>query len=388
MENIELNERSCDLCQGSVLEPVFCYEHCAEIAGERLSWTVKNVVCSNCGFAFVSPVPPQTVIDSWFRNKVSTFGGSIVDYSISKRLALIRKYQTVCNGDTFVEIGSNDSPMFQAEIERNFKKSETVELNLNCKSTYNHIDQLPVNHADIIAAYFVVDNHINPHAFLERCRDALTPQGHLILEVPHLYFYSVNPSGLFSFEHFSHFSPRSLSCLGQKAGLELVEITQEFCSRNFGFAIVFRKETGARRPLHGDEVERIFARASLIEGKAKIDRFFTIQSKIRSRINAHGAKNEMVLIWGVNDVCKSLMRDYFPPQASTLVLDSDRQKKAEILPIPVQHPEDVSIAIFNEAKLLVLNTPRHQKEILEWIHVRTGRHFQPAEIEISSIELA
>lgn len=387
MANIELEERSCDLCQSRQIEPVFCYEHSAEMVGERFSWTVQNVVCSNCGFAFVSPVPPQSFIDSWFRNKVSTFGGSRVDYSISKRLELIHKYQTICKGHTFVEIGSNDSPMFQAEIARNFKKSETVELNLNCKSTYGHIDQLPVNHADVMAAYFVVDNLVNPQAFLERCRDALTPEGHLILEVPHLYLYSVNPSGLFSFEHMSHFSPRSLSCIGQKAGLKVVEITQEFCSRNFGFAIVFRKETGACRPLHGDEVERVYAQASLIEGKAKIERFLANQSKIRSRINLHGAKNEMVLIWGVNDVCKSLMRDYSPP-ASAIVLDSDPRKKAEILPIPVQHPKDIAVATINEAKLLVLNTPRHQQEILEWIHAHTGRRFQPAEIESSSIELA
>lgn len=386
MTILELKDRSCDLCQGRELEPVFVYEHSEKVAGEVYSWTVRNVVCVDCGFAFVSPVPSQGFMDTWFRNKVSIFGGSRVDYSIPKRLELIRKYQQLGKGDTFVEIGSNDCPEFQAEIALNFKNSVTVELNINCASQLSHIDQLPPNLADIMAAYFVADNLAEPLAFLERCRDTLSPEGHLILEVPHLYLYSVNPSGLFSFEHLSHFSPRSLSCLGQKAGLKVVEITQELSSRNFGFAIVFRKEASVSRALRGDEAERIYARACLLEGNAKIERFRTKQAKIRSRMSECGTKNEGVLVWGVNDVCKSLMSNYSLPK-SMVVLDSDRRKKDELWPTPVQHPEDM-LPMIREAKLLVLNTPRHYDEILEWIHARTGRRFQSDEIEASSIEWA
>ena len=134
MTNLDLTERNCDLCQGQVLDPIYVYQHSEIIAGKAFQWTVRNVVCAGCGFAFVSPVPSQEFMDKYFQNKVSISSDMKVDYSIPKRLELIGKYIEPCDDKTFVEIGSNNCPDFQRWVNSSFGRYVTVELNNQCKS--------------------------------------------------------------------------------------------------------------------------------------------------------------------------------------------------------------------------------------------------------------
>ena len=383
MTDLDLIERNCDLCQGNVLDPIYVYQHSEVIAGKDFQWTVRNVVCAGCGFAFVSPVPSQDFMDTYFRNKVSISPDMKVDYSIPKRLELIRKYLTPCDDKTFVEIGSNNCPEFQRWVSSSFGRYLTVELSNECNSEYGHIDQLPHNCADMLVAYFVVDNLAAPIDFLRRCRDALKTGGHIILEVPDIRLYGKNPSGISSFEHLSHFSPRTLAYLGKKVGLEVLDITQELSSRDFGFAIVFHKGKKSSKAIVSDKIGALQARSFLHEGKTKMDRFYKKQEKIRALMYGFAAKGHGVVVWGMNGVCQDLLAG-FQMQSSIVVCDSDPRKLNQIRGIIGKHPSEI-LGLLKEAKLLVINSPRHIEEITEFIYSNTGRRFKPDEIESNSI---
>lgn len=378
-----LIKRACDLCNENNHEKIYSYSKKLNINNDNFTWKVNNVVCNNCGFAFVSPVPNQDIFTQYFQNKVSIYNGSKIDYSIPKRMALINKYRNICGGNSFVEIGSNNCPQFLSEISQVFQNIVTVEANENCKSTYKNIDDLPKNSAHIIVSYLVIDNFVNPLSFLTRCAETIKDVGYVILEVPHLYLYPQFPAGLILFEHLSHFSPNTLACLAQKAGLSLVEVSQEYSSRPFGFAAVFKKEEGDYRDLLPNKVERLYARNCVREGKEKIVRIKNNLDRLRNLMKQCSAKNEIVLIWGVNDVCEMLLEN-FDISKNVFIVDSDERKKSTLLPLPVFLPSEVSEKI-KVAKLLILNSPRHQDEIASWIQTSTGRKFSSNEIQINSM---
>ena len=232
-------------------------------------------------------------MDTYFRNKVSISPDMKVDYSIPKRLELIRKYLTPCDDKTFVEIGSNNCPEFQRWVSSSFGRYLTVELSNECNSEYGHIDQLPHNCADMLVAYFVVDNLAAPIDFLRRCRDALKPVAILYLKC-RIYAYTAKTHQVFRLSNtLSFLLDTGLSW--KKVGLEVLDITQELSSRDFGFAIVFHKGKKSSRAIVSDKIGALQARSFLHEGKTKMDRFYKKQEKIRALM--YGFAQKVMVLW-------------------------------------------------------------------------------------------
>ena len=95
------------------------------------------------------------------------------------------------------------------------------------------------------------------------------------------------------------------------------------------------------------------------------------------------AKGHGVVVWGMNGVCQDLLAG-FQMQSSIVVCDSDPRKLNQIRGIIGKHPSEI-LGLLKEAKLLVINSPRHIEEITEFIYSNTGRRFKPDEIESNSI---
>lgn len=295
----------------------------------------------------------------------------ILDYSIENRLHIITKYLKKDSGNLYIEIGGNMCPEFQSEVSKYVKEIVNVELNKSCDPDHVLLSDLPSEAGDIIASYFVLEHVPRPRDFLTLCSKALHDSGALIIEVPNLHLYPKDPSGLILHEHVNHFSPLSLTRLATLCNLKLVEISQTYCSRSFGFVAVFKKASGINELITNGETELIIAKACMFEGTYQIQKFKETISAIRGRIDDLAEQNEPVIIWGANGMCLKLLEDYELPKSATVV-DIDPRKRDYLNFIEVRQPDEV-LDILNRCRLVVINTPRHADQIKHWILNNVGR---------------
>lgn len=362
MAIIEYENRICDVCDSANLTSIWRYEHKSKTRNHLFEWQINNVVCQRCGFAFVAPVPTKSSLADYYGDAFSITAVSTPDYSIAKRVKVIREFAP-SNKTRFVEIGSNNCPAFINEIHPIFTHIETVEINNECNSTHRSIQTISHASVDVLAAYFVLEHVPNPGEFLRECSTCLTDNGTLIIEVPNLYIYPKDPAGLFLHEHVNHFSPRSLIALAQRNGLEVLDCRQNDCSRPYGFVAIFRRQKNEiSTEIFSDPVEVTLATSCIYEGKGVIDGFFNQVQKTRAALQRAGGQ---AVIWGSNEICAHLLRDFDLP-AGTLIVDSDPRKANYLSQYPTVLPGDVR-AELRDARLIVINTKLHAGAIKKWM---------------------
>lgn len=88
---------------------------------------------------------------------------------------------------------------------------------------------LPIRQFDIILAFDIIEHLRSPVAFLEQCRNSLTPKGSLYLTTPNTQSLErwMNPkswSGAFDPQHRILFSKYSLGFLLKKIGLQTIQL--------------------------------------------------------------------------------------------------------------------------------------------------------------------
>lgn len=369
MKQIQYEKRKCDCCDSNDLEEVWQYEQACKTRNRSYNWNVRNVICRNCGFAFVSPAPTDESLEEYYGDSFSIFFGQKIDYSIEKRLNIIQRCQRNIGATSYLEIGSNNSPEFLSRLSAVFDKVETVELNDDCSSTYKKLYDVPNNSINIIASYFVLEHIPRPKEFLSKCANILQDEGLLIIEVPNLYLYSKDPAGLLLHEHVNHFSPTSLALLAKTCGLNPFDVSLLNCSRSFGFVAVLQKPKIHNRLLllNQNKIEYIQAYSYMHEGRRVIESFYKRVKTAKEMIKSVGNN---IVIWGANQVCSLLLQGVELPTSLTIV-DTDPRKSNYFTSIPVYQPKDVLTQI-KEAKLLVINTSRHAEDIEKWIADRAG----------------
>ena len=283
MKSIAVQERVCDCCGSNDLEEIWHYSLESRTKSNTYFWQVRNVVCRCCGFGFVSPSPTEDALEEYYQDSFCIDTQQGADFSVQNRLHIISKcveeleksdqYSAECE-KTYLEVGSNNCPEFISKVESLFEHIQTVELNEDCNSNYRSLKDIPDEVADVVAAYFVLEHIPNPKQFLEYCVRGLKSGGFLILEVPNLYLYPKDPAGILLHEHVNHFSPVSLSWLANMQGLSLVEISQKYCSRPFGFAAIYQKKDDVvgNSSVHHD-VEYYLAKSCMVEGVEAIKLF-------------------------------------------------------------------------------------------------------------------
>lgn len=371
MKEIQYTNRDCDCCGSSKLETIWEYQYKSKTRNNLFLWSVNNVVCQNCGFAFVSPVPTDESIEAYYKDAFRIASDQQIDYSIAKRLKIIKKHQNRLDGKSYLEVGSNNCPEFIEAVSAIFDSVETVELNRDCDSSYRHTDEIPNGSIDMITSYFVLEHVPKPKAFLSSCHRVLKQNGIAIVEIPNLYMYPKDPAGLFLYEHVNHFSPNSFSILADSCGFETIEISQLNCSRPFGFTSVLQKKASAQSPKRlPSPNEAQFASACIREGKEVINHFHKRLDDARQKITKTEQK---AIVWGANEICASLLKEQ-KMWPSVIIVDKDPNKKDYFKPHTIYLPSEV-IDEIKQSNLLIINTKRHELEILNWILVNTGRGF-------------
>lgn len=382
MKTMHLRVRYCDCCGSDNLEELWRYSTKARTKNHTWDWDVRNVVCRNCGFAFVSPCPEEGFLEEYYEDSYEYYRGQKPDYSIKNRCGLISKYAP--RKASYVEIGSNESTRFVTQLSKIVGRITTIEPNSSCKSTYNSIHSIRGKDADIVTAYFVLEHISNPKEFLGLCAECLKENGILILEVPNLYLYPADPAGLSWWEHTNHFSPHTLSSLAGSQGFRLIEVSQRYCSRPFGFAAVFARNSKKTNHDNQNHTEYLISRYCINEGLELIKDYYRRINDVRHRIELVVKDNKpsdvSVILWGANRICKDLL-DGWHTGESAVIVDSNPEKRDYFSPLIVHQPEAVFDIIAN-AKVLVINTALNSKEILEFIKLATGREFEQEHVLI------
>ncbi len=373
MRIIKYEDRNCDLCGGRDLEEIWKYSIKSRTRNDITQWKVRNVICRNCGFAFVSPSPTQKSLESHYADSFELFAGQRPDYSIEKRIALIKKYCIKRRNTTYLEIGSNNCPEFMSELKKVTGKISTMEINQNCNSSYKDADEIPRKFADVVAAYFVFEHVPDIKRLIRACAKAMSDSGVLIAEVPDLTIYARDPAGLYLCEHVNHFSPYTLSTAAGLCGLELVEFSRRRCSRPFGFVSVFRKSRRALAKAGKNNDEYIISREAMLEGVETMKNLSRKIDAARKRIREMAESGKSSIIWSANWNCMRLLDGFKLPETA-FVVDSDIRKKDYFKDTQVSLPSE-KLKEIGKASYLVLNAPFYADEIKNWISDKTGRKF-------------
>ena len=383
MKELEYQERPCDVCGSEKLDEVWKYSTQARTKSGSYSWKVRNVICPNCGFTFVSPCPTEESLVEYYGDSFEYWKGQPLDYSIDSRLELLRKMVPTKPNLSFVEVGGNASGRFFSAISPLFAKYTNVEVNRSCDAAVSSLGSLPQNFADVLAAYFVLEHVPHPAEFLESCSNVLHDDGLLIVEVPNLYIYPLNPAGMVWWEHINHFSPLSLTSLAASKGLFLREFSYRLCSRPFGFVAVFSKKSQKGNTSLAWEstmgpCEYSLAKACMTDGVKLVEGYQNELEMVRTKIRKVCEAGEKVIIWAANKTCVDLL-EKFPLPETALIIDSNPEKKNYLQPIPVFEPTVMKESII-AAKLVVINTTLFADKIKNFVKDAFGRELAPEEV--------
>lgn len=376
MRIIKTEKRNCDCCGGNDFEEIWSYSIKSKTKTNISSWHVHNVICRNCGFAFVSPCPTQESLNSHYADSYELSINQGPDYSVPNRIKVISRYCRPDKSSSYLEIGSNKCPEFISSLSKIVGSIDTMEINESCVSSYRSLNDIKKT-ADIVAAYFVLEHVPDPKSFLISCGKLLGNKSVLILEVPNLYIYSKDPAGLLLCEHTNHFSPLTLSKIAMMSGLEMVEVGIKDCSRPFGFVAVFKKaERELARPGR-DHHEYLIGKTCMVDGRDVIRILLEKAENIKNKIRHFDSKGKKTIIWAANWNCMKLI-DGFELPKTTFIVDSDTRKKGYFPDKEVYQPINVLNDI-KEASYLVICAPFYADEIRNWIKDKTGRIFTNAD---------
>lgn len=361
--------RSCDCCGSSQKINIWRNKTVSRTRSMLIQWDMNHVVCSQCGFAYVSPSPTQESLTRYYQDSYEYWSGQELDYCMDRRIAFLQQCTDGTTINRFLEIGGNASDRFAAALEPYVSSYENLEPNRFCSSHRSDMQSIPSQSCDVIASYFLLEHIPNPFEHLVQCKRCLCPDGVLILEVPDVHVYPKDPSGLYWWEHVNHFSLFSLARLAQKAGLKLKTCSYSLCSRSFGFTASFihDKFTSEYKPVFSD-LEILNTRTCMNEALYKIQnhetQFMHYKNQIRETIN----NNQTVIVWGANKFCLDLLID-MPDSDSITVVDDNPGKKDYLLSRPVYMPDEVVHRI-QDASVVVLTSPRFAPVIQKRIECR------------------
>ncbi len=355
-------DRCCDICGSSLWAKVWSYSRVARARSAAFLWNVDVVICLRCGFCCVSPVPTENSLLEYYSGNFAAFSGQSVDYSVEKRLGVLDRFAP---GERYVEIGaSSNNRDFLKALRSRYRNIETVEVNDTASPTVRRVGEIERGLADVVCAYFVLEHVGKPVEFLGECASMLASTGRLVVEVPDIRHYGVDPVALRLHEHVNHFSPATLVEVARLAGLDLVFSSVDDCSRSFGFVSVFRLSVSSTTqflPVDPPDVVKEW----IDRGLELVGEFYSERDACRKRI-AEASLENRCLIWGANSNSLDLFDGWAVPER-VVVVDRDPRKRDFFFGEPVvMEPED-AISCIREAGIVIICSRRHRQEIEDYI---------------------
>ena len=385
MTEIKINSlktelRTCECCGSNDLELMWSSKSIVVRRLHTWEFPVNVSICRNCGFCFASPSPNNSDLMRYHEDGNVGFKEISLPYSIKERLRILEKYR-VPDG-VFVEIGGNDPGEFHQKIKQYFNQLISIEVTKDLKNKSIDINTLE-GLVDVISHYDVLEHVLNVKQFLSKCYRALKPGGVMICEVPNLLLYPDNLL-LQEFEHVNHFTISSLSLIAEKVGFSLIEF-DNVCSRPYGFVAIFKKGGISKTSSKVNVNEFSVAKKSIIGGLKQLNQNDIQITSIRNKIKKLTSNNKKIILWGVTDLLRSLLKDY-KISDKVIVVDSDPRTKDHLIldGIKVSQPKNC-IKNFLCADLLVICAPRYAADILTWVKTKTGKIFKDESLNIIGV---
>ena len=377
---IKTEPRSCLCCEENDYELMWASENIVVRNENTWKFPVNISICRNCGFCFSTPGPNSDDLEKYHEDGYVGFKGIGLPYSIKERLRILKKYK-VLNG-TFLEIGGDGPGEFHQQCSEFFKTIISIEITQDFKNKSININTLK-DKIDVLVHYDVLEHVLNVKQFLLDCYDALKEDGIMICEVPNLKLYPENLL-LQEFEHVNHFTISSLSLIAGRIGFDLVEF-DEICSRPYGFVAVFKKSNNTKAYYKKNYNEFNEAREAIIGGLNQIRNNDTQLIDVRNKINHLTQLNKKVVLWGVTDLLRSLLKG-IKITDNIIIVDSDPRRKDDLIIDGIKVIEPIKcIKTFLNTDLLVICAPRYVSEILAWIENEAGKVFNNESLSVIGI---
>lgn len=253
-------------------------------------------VCEHCGFLYKNPIPSDEDLKEHYN---TSFAYKFLDFSIDKRIEVIKKFLKDTNG-TYSEYGANNQNEFHAKLKNYFKKiqlSDLHEFDYSLAPDEN-------KQSDIIAAYYVLEHVSNPSDFIQKAYKNLKEGGYFIIEVPNADEYYYNSCGLDCIEHLQHFTPSSLEVLMNNNGFNLVFLSKVLCSRIFGNCYVFQKTDKITR----NSAQKFLSKDIINYYQGKLQKQEIKIKKILEKLENY--KTDEVLFWCANQETFDIIQIY------------------------------------------------------------------------------
>jgi len=386
--NIPLEKRNCDVCNSKKLESLYKYDKyvCNSESANTYLFKVDNVICCNCGFTFVSPCFDQNILMDYYSSSLRSPSDQTLDYDINFRMEIINKY-TKPNPSKgklkFIEFGPSTFGEFQNRISESFdyfpiEPSRTFR-SLGKKS----VDVEEIKLADIIAHYFVLEHIPSPLEFLKYCNTLLRIGGIMIIEVPNIEIYPIDPVALNLYEHQSHFSFGALNHLANKVGFENIEFNKK-SSRSFGMLLIFKKihELPIPSSYNFAEIPNEYEinKINFNLGLEQIKIFNNNLIQAKSFIDK--SEDSFVILWGANQNLIDFIQMFYSNLKIPdflILIDSDPLKRNFLLNYDPHFAKEVLIPTecedaINKASKLIIFSRRHEQAILDQINFLSSKN--------------
>ena len=352
---LQYTERNCAACGGTDHREVFSWSTSVRGRTRDYVWHIRNVVCTSCGFSFVTPAPTVASLDGYYADSFALHEGASV--GSRQRLAFLAEIQAPLDGGSVVEIGGNRRGEFWDALRPKVASYVNCEPNIEAKAGSSGLAGVVTASADLALAYYVFEHVADLAGMLRECRRALKAGGTLVVEVPDLSYYPRMAEGLSLHEHVNHFSLRSLSGVMSRNGFDLQAATRRHASRPFGFAAAFRPSDTSRPKLNVDVVD---ATAFMAAGKARVGELWSARRALLERISLWAGRNEKLVFWGANDLCKATL-EAMPSIPQAVLVDANRDKAAFVDGYPALLPDAARNAIGRADRVIIFANTAAQR---------------------------
>ena len=382
----EPNSRSCAVC-GSVRKTAVYHQQFINPTQHGFHSGYDVVVCQDCGFAFADRLPPQSVIDEYYRdmakktallekqiNKGSLEPDFVIrmhEYSLGNILPHLRQ------NDSILDVGCYTGHLLHLLKQRGFDNLKGLDPSEFASKVAREkygievivgslFDRGDIGRFDFITLTHVIEHIVDLRSFVLRLRDLLTEEGRIYIECPdvHNFFLASKsdesiqsehkvPFFQFSVEHVNFFSATSLGNLMASLGFREVMVDRQVST------LAVLASVWQRCPFKNDSA----VIPSLEKYIADSERAFT---EINTKLDRLARSRQPIVVWGAGLHTQRLLAASNLRSANiVLFVDSDPGYHGATLGgIEIKEPTEVR----NMPGLpIVISSETYQTEIVDQI---------------------